>query len=51
MYSSSQYRTSAPLSVEMAEANLEDMKKAIVMSSLPQTFQDAIRVTRELGQR
>ncbi|PMD16357.1 HET-domain-containing protein [Hyaloscypha hepaticicola] len=35
----------------LEKANLEDMKKAIVMSSLPQTFQDAIRVTRELGQR
>ena len=33
----------------LEKANLEDMKKAIVMSSLPQTFQDAIRVTRELG--
>jgi hypothetical protein len=36
---------------KLEKANLEDMKNAIVMSSLPQTFQDAIRVTRELGQQ
>jgi hypothetical protein len=35
----------------LKEANLEEMKEGIAMSSLPQTFQDAIRVTRELGQR
>ncbi len=35
----------------LEKANIEDMKKGIVMSSLPQTFQDAIRVTRELGQQ
>jgi hypothetical protein len=36
---------------KLENANLADMKKAIVESSLPQTFQDAIRVTRELGVR
>jgi hypothetical protein len=34
---------------KLERSNLEDMKKAIIMSSLPKTFQDAIRITRELG--
>jgi hypothetical protein len=31
------------------KSNVDDLKQGIALSSLPRTFQDAIRVTRKLG--
>src|SRR4051794_17090272 len=33
----------------LTKANLEDLKRGIAVSSLPRTFQDAIKITRRLN--